>query len=50
MIYFEAIDVLASCLKDRFAQDDFEIYATLEQVLLKGAKGESCVNRTGEMF
>ncbi|XP_070188918.1 zinc finger MYM-type protein 1-like [Littorina saxatilis] len=41
MIYFEAIDVLASCLKDRFAQDDFEMYATLEQVLLKGAKGES---------
>lgn len=42
-IYFEAIDTLATCLKDRFAQADFEMYAKLEQILVKGAKAE-CVD------
>ena len=47
-IYFEAIDILTSCLKDRFAQPDFETYAQLEQVLLKGAKGENCENELAQ--
>jgi hypothetical protein len=44
MIYFEAIDTLATCLKDRFTQKDFEIYAKLEHILVKGAKAE-CVDK-----
>ena len=41
-IYFEAIDTLTACLKDRFDQSDFNMYAKLEQVLLKSAKSECC--------
>ena len=38
----EAIDTLTACLKDRFDQSDFNMYAKLEQVLLKSAKSECC--------
>ena len=41
-VYFEAIDTLTACLKDRFDQSDFNMYAKLEQVLLKSAKSECC--------
>jgi hypothetical protein len=39
-IYYEAIDVLVTTLKDRFDQKDFVMYSQCEQVLLKAAKGE----------
>ena len=38
--YFEAIDTLTACLQDKFDQNDFNMYAKLEQVLLKSAKSE----------
>lgn len=41
-IYFLAIDTLTACLQDRFDQSDFNMYAKLEQVLLKSAKSECC--------
>lgn len=48
-IYFEAIDVLTSCMKERFTQSDFQMYATLEQVLLKGACGGHCDEELAEI-
>ena len=39
--YFDAIDNVKSCLKDRFNQPDFEMYSCLEQLLLKATNEES---------
>ena len=41
--YFEAIDLVVSCIKNRFDQDDFEIYALCEQLLVKAANKESFI-------
>ena len=38
-IYFEAVDHLISSLKERFNQPAFKVYANLETLLLKAAKG-----------
>ena len=35
--YFEAIDLITSCIKDRFEENDFEMYATCESLLVKPA-------------
>jgi hypothetical protein len=40
-MYFEGVDTLISCLKGRFQQADFSMYANCEQLLLKAAKGET---------
>ena len=37
MKYFEAIDLVVSCIKNRFDQDDFEMYALCEELLVKAA-------------
>ena len=39
--YFEAIDLVVSCIKNRFDQDDFEMCALCEQLLVKAANKES---------
>ena len=39
-IYFEAVDHLISSIKERFNQPTFKVYANLEMLLLKAAKGE----------
>ena len=39
--YFEAIDLVVSCIKNRFDQDDFEMYALCEQLLVKAGNKES---------
>ena len=36
--YFEAFDTVINCIEDRLNQEDFKMYALLEQVLLKAAK------------
>ena len=36
--YFEAFDTVINCIENRFDQEDFKMYALLEQVLLKAAK------------
>ena len=33
--YFEALDAVINCIDDRFEQEDFKIYAQMEQVLLR---------------
>ena len=35
--YFEAIDLVVSCIKNRFDQDDFEMYALCGELLVKAA-------------
>ena len=37
--YYAAIDTVVSTIEDRFNQPDYQIYANLEQTLLKGALG-----------
>ena len=39
--YYEALDLVITCIKDRFDQNDYKVYATLQDVLLKAAKKES---------
>ena len=39
--YFEAIDLIVSCIKNRFEQDDFKMYALCERLLVKAANKES---------
>ena len=35
--YFAALDTVINCIKDRFEQPDYDMYATLEQLLKKAA-------------
>ena len=37
MKYFEPIDLVISCIKNRFDQDDFEMYALCGELLVKAA-------------
>lgn len=39
-LYNEAIDLIVNCLTDRFDQPGYKIYSNLEQLLLKGCRGE----------
>lgn len=41
--YFEAFDLVTTCIKDRFDQKDFEMYATCEQLLVKSANKQDYV-------
>ena len=38
--YFEAIDLVVNCIKDRFQQPGYEVYCNLEQLLLKACQRE----------
>lgn len=40
--YYAALDTVITCIKERFEQNDYEMYATLEQLLVKAATGKSC--------
>ena len=39
--YFEVLNIVIDCIKDRFNQKDYRVYATLQEFLLKTAKKES---------
>ena len=39
--YFEAIDLLLSCIKDRFDQPGYKVYSKLEALILDAANGTS---------
>ena len=41
MKYLEAIDLVVSCIKNRFDQDDFEMYVLCGELLVKAANKES---------
>ena len=41
--YYAALDSVITCIKEWFEQKDYEIYATLEQLLIKAILGESFV-------
>jgi hypothetical protein len=38
--YFECVDLIVQCIKDRFDQEDFQMYASCEQLLLKSLRRE----------
>ena len=38
--YFEVIDTVITCIKERFDQEDYVMFATCEQVLLKAVRGQ----------
>ena len=37
--YFEALDILIACIKDRFNQPGYRVYSKLETLLLDAANG-----------
>ena len=39
--YYAVLDSVISCIKERFEQKDYKMYATLEQLLNKAILGES---------
>ena len=41
-IYFEAFDLIISCIKDRFDQPGYRTYSNLETLLLKSAVNAAC--------
>ena len=43
-IYYEAVDLIVTFIKDRFDQDDYKMYANCEQLLLKAATGDDYKN------
>ncbi|XP_062585373.1 zinc finger MYM-type protein 1-like [Saccostrea cucullata] len=38
--YFEALDLVVNCVKDRFDQPGYQVYRHLEDVLLKSVRGD----------
>ena len=38
--YFEALDIVIACIQDLFNREDYEMYATCEQLLLKAAHNQ----------
>lgn len=38
-IYFEALDLIVSSIKNRFDQPGYHVYCKLEELLLKAASG-----------
>ena len=38
--YFECVDLIIQCINDRFDQEDFRMYASCEQLLLKSLRKE----------
>ena len=38
-IYYKALDLIVSLIKDRFDQHDYNVYMNYEQLLLKAAAG-----------
>lgn len=41
--YFECLDRIVDCIKDRFDQPSYEVLRKLESVLLKAARGDLTV-------
>ena len=39
---YAVLDTVISRIKDRFMQDDYEMFSTLEQLVLKAANGQPC--------
>ena len=39
--YYEALNYVINCIKERFSQEDFQKYTMLQEVLLKAAEGSS---------
>lgn len=39
-LYYEAVDLVTNCIKDRFDQPGYKVYSNLEQLLLKAAEGK----------
>ena len=37
---FEVLDFVTGCIQDRFDQEDYQMYATCEQLLVKAARKE----------
>ena len=39
-LYFDVLDMMINCIKDRFQHKDYLIYVNCEQLLLKAARGK----------
>ena len=41
-VYFEALDLLVSGIKDRFDHPGYKVYSNLEALLVKSSNGQKC--------
>ena len=41
VLYFETLDVVTTCVKDRFEQEGYKIYKQLEQLLITKGQGNN---------
>ncbi len=49
-IYYEAVDLIMTFIKDKFDQDDYKMYANCEQLLLQAATGDDYKNELTAEF
>jgi hypothetical protein len=47
--YYEALDLVINCIKERFEQEDFQTYVQLQELLLKAARNEPFDNELEEV-
>ena len=45
-VYYEALDLVTSCIKTRFDQEDYKIHSACESLLLKTVTGEDFTDFT----
>ena len=50
VIYFETLDMVINCIKDRYDQDGYKIYCKLEMLLLKGDHEDRNYSHYDEVF
>ncbi len=48
--FYAVLGTVISCMKDRFMQDDYVMFSTLEQLLMKAANGQPCEQEFEKMF
>ena len=48
-IYYDAIDTVIMAIKDRFEQPSYQIFSTIEQLLIKAINGEPYKTELGEL-
>ena len=50
VIYYQAIDLITSAIKDRFDQPNFQLFANAEQFLVKAAMKQSYTDEISKVI
>ena len=49
-IYYKTIDIITSCIKDRFDHEGYRVYSKLENVLVKGKVSEDEIDEVMSFY